>query len=244
MFEETDGDNNPFHVTNVFTTRADGATPIPPMLGHSNPSSKDPMLTRRELDGICWEEDGVTATRVERNVSGIRVFVSTNGSMTRKHFPAFCKHFVAHLPKGYGVGGLPVILVFDGHTSRWSYSGLKYLLDHHVFCLCLPGHTSIWSQPNDGGPNASFTDALGDGIQLYRRTHRRLPGSGKLLAMRRCDFNHTFVNVWLSWRESQRQILVQTGGNSIVSAYASGGQDIRAALDGGATSLGQRCGNG
>eukprot|EP00327_Prymnesium_parvum_P009381 CAMPEP_0184377990 /NCGR_PEP_ID=MMETSP0007-20130409/2722_1 /TAXON_ID=97485 /ORGANISM="Prymnesium parvum, Strain Texoma1" /LENGTH=79 /DNA_ID=CAMNT_0026722095 /DNA_START=91 /DNA_END=330 /DNA_ORIENTATION=- len=37
--EVTDADNNPFHVTNCMTTRADGAAPIPPLLGHSNPST-------------------------------------------------------------------------------------------------------------------------------------------------------------------------------------------------------------
>ena len=39
VMEVTDGDNNPFHVTNCLTTRADGATPIPPFVGHSNPSA-------------------------------------------------------------------------------------------------------------------------------------------------------------------------------------------------------------
>lgn len=38
--EITDADNNPFHVTNCMTTRSDGATPIPPFIGHSNPASK------------------------------------------------------------------------------------------------------------------------------------------------------------------------------------------------------------
>lgn len=48
-FQDTDGDNNPFHVTNCMTTRADGATPIPPFLGHSNPATKSaaPKLTTR-----------------------------------------------------------------------------------------------------------------------------------------------------------------------------------------------------
>ena len=39
-FEETEGDNNPFHVTNMLTTRADGTCPIPPVLIHSNPGTK------------------------------------------------------------------------------------------------------------------------------------------------------------------------------------------------------------
>ena len=49
--EETDGDNNPFHVTNMLTTRSDGKLVIPPVLIHSNPSTtsktEQPKLTRR-----------------------------------------------------------------------------------------------------------------------------------------------------------------------------------------------------
>ena len=49
--EETDGDNNPFHVTNMLTTRADGRLCIPPVLIHSNPSTTSktaqPKLTTR-----------------------------------------------------------------------------------------------------------------------------------------------------------------------------------------------------
>lgn len=52
VMDITDGDNNPFHVTNCFTTRADGATPIPPMLGHACPSAKKDAVinvTRRRV---------------------------------------------------------------------------------------------------------------------------------------------------------------------------------------------------
>ena len=49
--EETDGDNCPFHVTNMLTTRSDGKLPIPPVLIHSNPSTQSkteqPKITKR-----------------------------------------------------------------------------------------------------------------------------------------------------------------------------------------------------
>ena len=55
MFEMTDGDNNPFHATFCMTTRSDGQLCIPPMLGHSNPSSKSktshPKVTHKQ--SIC-----------------------------------------------------------------------------------------------------------------------------------------------------------------------------------------------
>lgn len=115
-FEETDGDNNPFHVTNCLTTCAAGTTPIPPFLGHSSPQSKAkaPYLTSkyasrtftpaptlatnqlhpatRLLSGIWHIADG---QRV--NPTGIGVFVTKSGSMTKERFPSFCRHFVQHL---------------------------------------------------------------------------------------------------------------------------------------------------
>ena len=53
-------------------------------------------------------------------------------------------------------GGKPVLLFLDGHASRWSVKALLYLRENNVFVFCVPSHTTIWSQPNDAGPNASF----------------------------------------------------------------------------------------
>ena len=49
LFEETWGDNNPFHVTVCLTTCANGTTCIPPFLIHSNPNCKteQPKVTQR-----------------------------------------------------------------------------------------------------------------------------------------------------------------------------------------------------
>ena len=51
VFEETDGDNNPFHVTACLTTCAAGTMKTPVLLGHSNPSSKakdrEPKMTNK-----------------------------------------------------------------------------------------------------------------------------------------------------------------------------------------------------
>ena len=63
VYEITDGDNNPFHVTNCLTTCAHGTTPIPPYLGHSSPSTKSktdaPKITAQYLSGLyAIDEDG------------------------------------------------------------------------------------------------------------------------------------------------------------------------------------------
>lgn len=173
VYSETDGDNNPFHTTVCLTSWGNGRLYTPPMLGHSNPNVKDgmrPKLTQKLLDGIV-SSDAETGRRV--NPSGIRVFVTKSGSMTRDRFPTFCQHFVDNLPEGKGKGGEPVVLVFDGHASRWSFAGLKLLLDNNVYCLCLPGHTSIWAQPMDCGPNASWKSALADVVEAWRGTSCR-----------------------------------------------------------------------
>ena len=166
-YDTTDGDNNPFHVTLCATSQGLGDTPIPLYIGHSNPSCKSTTgtarVTRKYLQNLCVLDDNGEYKNV---AGGMGVFVTRSGSMTKDRFPAFCRHFVQHLPEGQGKGGSPVILVFDGHASRWNYAGLKYLLDNNVFCLCLPGHTSIWSQPQDGGPNASFNPFLRTGPHL------------------------------------------------------------------------------
>ena len=49
LFEETWGDNNPFHVTVCLTTCANGTTCTPPFLIHSNPNctTQQPRLTKK-----------------------------------------------------------------------------------------------------------------------------------------------------------------------------------------------------
>jgi hypothetical protein len=220
VYTDTDGDNNPFHVTNCLTTRADGELCIPPFLSHSSPSTKTgtPKLSRKYLDGICERDSEGERT----NPTGIGVFVTKSGSMTKDRFPAFCRHFVENLPDGQGKGGDPVVLVFDGHASRWSYTGISYLLEHNVFCLCLPGHASIWAQPNDCGPNASFTSVLGSEITAFRSTHLSMPGAEAANKMTRVDFNGIFSRAWRAWSAAQHQERL-VGGNSIMSAWAGTG---------------------
>jgi len=71
-------------------------------------------------------------------------------------------------PAGQGPDGDPVLLFFDGHTSRWNMSALLYLERNNVHGICLPSHTSIWSQPNDAGANASFKAFFGVTLRQTR----------------------------------------------------------------------------
>ena len=139
--------------------------------------------------------------------------------MTKELFPAWCRHFVTNLPKGMGKGGKAVILIFDGHASRWNYDGLKYLLENSVFCLCLPGHTSIWAQPNDCGPNSSLKSRLGDSVARFRSSHRGIPGCERLMRFTRPDFNQIFVEAWRTFADRSQRELEETGTNAIKSGW-------------------------
>jgi hypothetical protein len=135
VFEITCGDSVPFHVTNCLTTCANGSI-LPSVLIHSRPGcgkgkGKDKRKRRgkasvlsvslTELDGIC-DSDG-------KNPTGTGVLVTTNGSMEREVFGEWARHFVAQLGTGkwtnYGPGGFGVLLLLDGHASRWSYEARR-----------------------------------------------------------------------------------------------------------------------
>lgn len=53
-------------------------------------------------------------------------------------------------------GGEPVFLFLDGHASRWTLAGFAKLRKNNVYVICVPSHTTIWSQPNDNGINAAM----------------------------------------------------------------------------------------
>lgn len=55
------------------------------------------------------------------------------------------------------------MLILDGHASRWSLAALLKLRENNVFVFCVPSHSTIWAQPNDAGPNASFHVRATDG---------------------------------------------------------------------------------
>ena len=82
-------------------------------------------------------------------LASCQVLCTPNGSMTRKAFPYWCRHYVASLPKGQSGTRTDAeyqLLFLDGHSSRWSIEGLSILKEANVLAICLPSHTSIWSQ--------------------------------------------------------------------------------------------------
>jgi hypothetical protein len=93
----------------------------------------------------------------------------------RLSFSSLCVGCVLGAPCGGGssgarcmsAGGKPALLFLDGHASRWSVNALFYLRKNNVFVFCVPSHTTIWSQRNDAGPNASFHVRASSRALLY-----------------------------------------------------------------------------
>ena len=146
----SDGDKSgPFHASVGVLTRANGEM-MPPLIIHSGKRN--------------WKSFFVGLPTKSNWMSG----VSENGSMTKVLFSKFCKDFTRILPDEFGVGKLPAILVVDGHSSRWTYEGLKHLRDRNVWPFCLASHTTKWSQPNDCGVNASLKAAYAKVLGAWR----------------------------------------------------------------------------
>ena len=67
---------------------------------------------------------------------------------------------------GYGKKhGHPLILLLDGHTSRWSYKGIMTLMEAGIFPYFIGSHTSAWAQSNDCGLNGLFKTEYGRAVQ-------------------------------------------------------------------------------
>lgn len=97
-----------------------------------------------------------------------------SGSMTKVLFGEWCEYFVSQMDKaGYGrkYPGHNMILLLDGHSSRWTYHGLLFLIKAGFFPFCIASHTSAWDQPNDNGPNAMFKALMGKIIHEWRVAH-------------------------------------------------------------------------
>jgi hypothetical protein len=218
------------HVTDGMTTRADGKVCAPYILkarggkggkrrkaGESlpilNPTNTE---MRYLLDDADPEDDELT---------NIHLGITRSGSMTIEEFPSFCEHFNRHvIDAGQGgrivdettgevikEGGEPVLLFIDGHASRWADMGFYSLMQNNIYPICVPSHTTIWSQPNDAGCNASFKACFG----------RVLGESGEAVAAAKGGevFNKIYRRAFLQWRKEMQQELDSRQDNAIKSAW-------------------------
>ena len=90
--------------------------------------------------------------------------------MTQELFQEWVEYFIERMEKaGYGrKHARNVILLIDGHNSRWTWLALQLLVKHGFFPFCIGSHTSAWHQPNDDGANAMMKAILGRTIHEWR----------------------------------------------------------------------------
>lgn len=129
------GDHEPFHVTLVLSTMATGIILRALQIIHSCPGVANPRMNSELLEHLP-EHWSCRHT--------------TSGSMTRELFEDWAKYFVRIMEEdGYGAKhGHPIVLLIDGHTSRWTYEGLSTLIDAGFYPFFIASHTSAWDQPN------------------------------------------------------------------------------------------------
>lgn len=178
------GDKFPFHVTMTLTTCANGQSIVPPQTIHVGKN-----MTKAILDNIPpdWA-----------------VHCSKNGSQDQIGFEKWCRHFIKHVRQKHPDKKVPLFLVLDGHSSRWTYSGLRLLIDANIFGICLPSHTSALSQPNDNGTNRKWHAFMMELMSQWRKLHTGM-------AMQKADANELNAKTWK---------LVTQEGKTIVSSYA------------------------
>ena len=162
------------------------------------------------LAGLSDTCAGPTEFLKDTNPFGFSIRVTANGSMTQDIFFDFCAKFVRHLPDGHGKGGLPHILLLDGHASRWNLAALEFLNENNVYPFFLQSHTSVWTQPNDNGANLRFHTCVEEAIKRFQNT-----------GMKNTVWFYNSVIQW-AWQEflrREREELVNAGENSTTSAW-------------------------
>lgn len=143
------------------------------------------------------------------NSLGIKVATTHSGSMTQEVFYKFAEHFVNSLPENHG----PVLLLLDGHGSRWSLQALQLLLSNQVYVFVIASHTSIWAQPNDCGLNLRFHRCIEKICQRRRRQQQGAPGVEY--------FNDIFCDAWRLYLQQERlDLLSDNKSNNTTSTYA------------------------
>ena len=68
------------------------------------------------------------------------------GSMDLINFPKLAYYFCKNLPEGYGKGKKCVLLILDGHSSRWSPIALRIFQSNNVHVWVIASHSSVWYQ--------------------------------------------------------------------------------------------------
>jgi hypothetical protein len=144
------------------------------------------------------------------NSPEVKILTSHSGSMTQENFFHYVNHFLQARPTNPG----PIILLLDGHGSRWSVPALRKLIANNVFPFFFASHTSIWAQPNDAGVNKRFHWAIEQSAVTARRDEEQPTLD---------YFNEILKEGWIYFLEAERCDLRALGLNNTTNAYARTG---------------------
>ena len=128
------------------------------------------------------------ANTVENMPEEFCMHLPPNGSQGKVGFERFSKHFINHTRKGMD-DNTKTFLYLDGHSSRWTYSGLTYLADNNVVVFCLPSYTSVITQPNKNGINQQFHEDMADAMKEWRQENGGL-------RIQKGDANSVIAKAW------------------------------------------------
>jgi DDE superfamily endonuclease len=114
---------------------------------------------------------------------GSIVAVSDSGYINKDLFMTWLEHFEKH--RKYR--DMPTLLVLDGHSSHVkALTALKFASEHNISIVCLPPHTTHWTQPLDKGFFKPLKSHFG---YECRKFMRKNPGR----AITRFDFGALFT---------------------------------------------------
>jgi hypothetical protein len=220
------------HVTDGMTTCADGRLCATYLLkARGGGSAKKAAAKRKAGEEVkrlepkdADKSNLLDAGAPDGETLNIGIGVTPNGSMTLEEFPFWCRHFNEYcvLPTQGGriedngvvikEGGQPVLLFIDAHASRWGPSAFAYLMENNIFPICVPSHTTIWSQPNDAGCNAAAKHWFGTIVREQSASIETAKGKEA--------FNAVFRASVVAWRKELAEGLSSAARtNAIKSAW-------------------------
>jgi hypothetical protein len=144
------------------------------------------------------------------DLPGIKVLTTRNGSMTQETFDEYAIHLVKSQKENHG----PKILFLDGHGSRWNRQTLSFLMENRIYPFFFASHTSIWAQPNDGGPNLRLHNCIEEAVRARRRTASTPDVS---------YFNSVACDAWRKFIEREREELRAKTTNTTQNSYHKAG---------------------
>lgn len=119
---------------------------------------------------------------------GTLVSISDTGYMNKELFQVWLKHFKKHLQDSSS----PALLILDGHGSHVkAIEGLKFAEQNNISIICLPPHTTHWTQPQD---RSYFKPLKSNYAHECRKFMREHPGR----AITRYDFGKLFTAAYQS----------------------------------------------